>query len=68
MDSREGIEKVVPVDTQAVGLLDPSFLRPGTPVPLRLICPGSGRVVQLGRVPSQMNTLDGNQIACTSGY
>ena len=30
MDSKEGIEKVTPVDTQAVGLLDPSFLRPGT--------------------------------------
>ena len=30
MDSKEGIEKVVPVDAQAVGLLDPSFLRPGT--------------------------------------
>ena len=30
MDSKEGIEKVTPVDAQAVGLLDPSFLRPGT--------------------------------------
>ena len=30
MDSKEGIEKVAPVDAQAVGLLDPSFLRPGT--------------------------------------
>ena len=30
MDSKEGIEKVTPVDTQAAGLLDPSFLRPGT--------------------------------------
>ena len=30
MDSKEGIEKVVPVDAQAVGLLDPSFLWPGT--------------------------------------
>ena len=30
MDFKEGIEKVVPVDAQAVGLLDPSFLRPGT--------------------------------------
>ena len=30
MDSREGIEKVAPVDTQAAGLLDPSFLQPGT--------------------------------------
>ena len=30
MDSKEGIEKVVPVDAQAAGLLDPSFLRPGT--------------------------------------
>ena len=29
MDSKEGIEKVVPVDAQAAGLLDPSFLRPG---------------------------------------
>ena len=29
MDSKEGIEKVAPVDTQAVGLLDPSFLWPG---------------------------------------
>ena len=26
MDSKEGIEKVTPVDAQAVGLLDPSFL------------------------------------------
>ena len=25
MDSKEGIEKVVPVDAQAVGLLDPSL-------------------------------------------
>ena len=30
MDSKEGIEKVPPVDAQAVELLDPSFLRPGT--------------------------------------
>ena len=30
MDSKEGIEKVVPVDAQAVELLDPSFLRLGT--------------------------------------
>ena len=30
MDSKEGIEKVAPVDAQAVGLLDPSFLRPET--------------------------------------
>ena len=30
MDSKEGIEKVAPVDAQAAGLLDPSFLRLGT--------------------------------------
>ena len=30
MDSKEGIEKVTPVDAQAAGLLDPSFLWPGT--------------------------------------
>ena len=30
MDSKEGIEKVAPVDAQAAGLVDPSFLRPGT--------------------------------------
>ena len=30
MDSKEWIEKVAPVDAQAVGLLDPSFLRLGT--------------------------------------
>ena len=30
MDSKEGIEKVTPVDAQAAGLVDPSFLRPGT--------------------------------------
>ena len=30
MDSKEGIEKVAPVDAQAAGLLDPSFLQPGT--------------------------------------
>ena len=30
MDSKEGIEKVAPVDAQAAGLLDPSFLLPGT--------------------------------------
>ena len=30
MDSKEGIEKVTPVDAQAAELLDPSFLRPGT--------------------------------------
>ena len=30
MDSKEGIEKVLPVDAQAAGLLDPSFLWPGT--------------------------------------
>ena len=30
MDSKEGIEKVAPVDAKAAGLLDPSFLRPGT--------------------------------------
>ena len=29
MDSKEGIEKVAPVDAQAAGLLDPSFLQPG---------------------------------------
>ena len=29
-DSKEGIEKVGPVDAQAAGLLDPSFLRLGT--------------------------------------
>ena len=30
MDSKEGIEKVAPVDSQAAELLDPSFLWPGT--------------------------------------
>ena len=30
MDSKEGIEKVAPVDAQAAGLLDPPFLRPET--------------------------------------
>ena len=30
MDSKEGIEKVAPVDAQAAGLRSPSFLRPGT--------------------------------------
>ena len=29
MDSKEGIEKVVPVDARAVGLLDPSLPRLG---------------------------------------
>ena len=29
MDLKEGIEKVAPVDTWAVGLLDPSLLRSG---------------------------------------
>ena len=29
MDSKEGIEKVAPVDAQAAGLLEPSFLWPG---------------------------------------
>ena len=29
MDSKEGIEKVVPADARAVGLLDPSLLRSG---------------------------------------
>ena len=68
MDSKEGIEKVVPVDAQAAGLLDPSFLRPGTHDAVRLIRPGSGRIVRLGRASRRMNTLDGNQTACTSGY
>ena len=30
MDSKEGIEKVAPVDAQAAGLLDPSLLQSGT--------------------------------------
>ena len=30
MDSKKGIEKVAPVDAQTAGLLDPSFLWPGT--------------------------------------
>ena len=30
MDSKEGTEKVTPVDAQAAGLRGPSFLRPGT--------------------------------------
>ena len=30
MDSKEGIEKVMPIDAQAVGLLDPSILQLGT--------------------------------------
>ena len=30
MDSKEGIEKVAPIDAQAAGLLDPSLLRPET--------------------------------------
>ena len=30
MDSKEGIEKVAPVDAQAAGLLDPSLPRSGT--------------------------------------
>ena len=29
MDSKEGIEKVAPVDAQAAGLLDPSLLQLG---------------------------------------
>ena len=28
MDSKQGIEKVVPVDAQVVGLLDPALLQP----------------------------------------
>ena len=30
MDSKEGIEKVAPVDAQTAGFLDPSLLRLGT--------------------------------------
>ena len=30
MDSKEGIEKVVPVDAQGAGLLDPSLPQSGT--------------------------------------
>ena len=29
MDSKEGIVQVMPVDARAVGLLNPSLLRPG---------------------------------------
>ena len=41
MDSKEGIEKVAPVDAQAVGLIDP-FISPARKptMPLRMICPG----------------------------
>ena len=68
MDSKKGIEKVAPVDAQAVELLDPLFLGPETHDAAMADRPGSGRVVRLGRASHLMNTLDGNQTACTSGY
>ena len=68
MDSKEGIEKVAPVDAQAAGLLDPSFLRPGTHDAATADRPGSGRVVRLGHASRRMNTIDRNQTACMSGY
>ena len=68
MDSKEGIEKVAPVDAQAAGLLDPSFLRPGTHDAATADPPRERAVVRPDRAPRRMNTLDGNQIACTSGY
>ena len=68
MDSKEGIEKVAPVDAQAAGLLDPSFLWPGTHNAATADLPRERAGSPTGSAPCQMNTLDGNQIACTSGY
>ena len=68
MDSKEGIEKVAPVDAQAVGLLDPSLLRSGVDDATTADPPpGNGRVAQLGHRPHRVKPLGGNHIACISG-
>ena len=68
MDSKEGIEKVAPVDSQAAGLLDPSFLWPGTHDAATADPPRERVGSPTGSCICRMNILDGNQIACTSGY
>ena len=68
MDSKEGIEKVGPVDAQAAGLLDSSFLRPGTHDAATADLPRERAGSPTGSWSRRMNTLDGNQTACTSGY
>ena len=68
MDSKEGIEKVVPVDARAVGLLDPSLLWLGADDAATADPPRSGRIAQRGHVPCRMKPLGGNHTACMLGY
>ena len=68
MDSKEGIEKVAPVNAQTVGLLDPSLLRPGTHDAATADLPRERAGSLTGSYARQMNTVDGNQTACMSGY
>ena len=67
MDSKEGIEKVAPVNARAVALLNPSLLRSGVDDAEMATHPGNGWVAQSGHRPNQVKPLGGNHIACISG-
>ena len=51
MDSKEGIEKVAPVDSRAVGLLDPSLLPLGADDPTTADAPREWADSLLGSNP-----------------
>ena len=74
MDSKQGIEKVVPVDAQAAGLLDLTLLQPEPndtrtgPEDATAICLMRGWIVQPGHWPGQRDFVSENHTACMSGY
>ena len=68
MDSKEGIEKVAPVDAWVVGLPDPSALRLGDASPAMTDLPREWVGSLGGCAPPQTKFPGGNHTACTLGY
>ena len=67
MDSKEGIEKVTPVNAQAAGLLDPSLLRSGADDAMMADPPREWVGSPVGHQLHRVKPLGWNHIACISG-
>ena len=68
MDSKEGIEKVAPVDAWAAGLLDPSLLQLGADDATMADPPREWADSLVDHVPHWMKPQGGNHTACMLGY
>ena len=68
MDSKEGIEKVAPVNAWAAGLLDPSFLRLWANDAATADPPREWADSPAGSLTMPDETPGRNHIACTLGY